>query len=35
MAGDCEININEPPPSDKIDTDVLHPSDDSKALTII
>jgi hypothetical protein len=35
MVGDCEININEPPPSDKIDADVLHPSDDSMALAII
>jgi hypothetical protein len=35
MADDREININEPPPSDKIDIDKLHPSDDSMALTII
>jgi hypothetical protein len=35
MAGDCEININEPPPSNKIDADELHPSDDSMALSII
>jgi hypothetical protein len=35
MASDCEININEPPPSDKIDADELHPFDDSMALTII
>jgi hypothetical protein len=35
MASDREININEPPPSDKIDTDELHPSDDSMALAII
>jgi hypothetical protein len=35
MADNCEININEPPPSDKIDIDELHPSDDSMALTII
>jgi hypothetical protein len=35
MAGDCEININEPPPSNKINTDELHPFDDSMALTII
>jgi hypothetical protein len=35
MVDDCEININEPPPSDKIDADVLHPSDDSMALAII
>jgi hypothetical protein len=35
MAGDREININETPPSDKIDNDELHPSDDSMALAII
>jgi hypothetical protein len=35
MAGDREININEPPPSNKIDADELHPSDNSMALTII
>jgi hypothetical protein len=35
MVGNREININEPPPSDKIDTDELHPSDDSMALAII
>jgi hypothetical protein len=35
MIGDHEININEPPPSDKIDVDELHPSDDSMALAII
>jgi hypothetical protein len=35
MAGDREININEPPPSDKIDVDELHPFDDSMALAII
>jgi hypothetical protein len=35
MVGDREININDPPPSDKIDADELHPSDDSMALTII
>jgi hypothetical protein len=35
MAGDRKININEPPPSDKINTDELHPSNDSMALAII
>jgi hypothetical protein len=35
MAGDHEININKPPPSDKIDADELYPSDDSMALAII
>jgi hypothetical protein len=35
MAGDREIDINKPPPSDKIDADELHPSDDSMALAII
>jgi hypothetical protein len=35
MAGDREIKINEPPLSDKIDVDELHPSDDSMAITII
>jgi hypothetical protein len=35
MASDHEININEPPPSDKIDADELHPSNDSMALAII
>jgi hypothetical protein len=35
MASNREININESPPSDKIDVDELHPSDDSMALTII
>jgi hypothetical protein len=35
MADDRKININEPPPSDKIDANELHPSDDSMALAII
>jgi hypothetical protein len=35
MANDHEININEPPSSDKIDANKLHPSDDSMALAII
>jgi hypothetical protein len=35
MAGYHEININEPPPSDKINADELHPLDDSMALAII
>jgi hypothetical protein len=35
MAGDRDININEPPPSDKIDVDELHPSNDSMALAIV
>jgi hypothetical protein len=35
MASDREININEPPPSDKINADELHPSDDSIAFAII
>jgi hypothetical protein len=35
MAGDYEININEPPPLDKINADELHPFDDSMALVII
>jgi hypothetical protein len=35
IAGDRKININEPPPSDKIDADELHPSEDSMALAII
>jgi hypothetical protein len=35
MAGDREININEPPPFNKINADGLHPSDDSMALAII
>jgi hypothetical protein len=35
MVGDREMNINEPPLSDKIDTDELHPFDDSMALAII
>jgi hypothetical protein len=35
MAGYHEININEPPPSDKIDADKLHPFNDSMALAII
>jgi hypothetical protein len=35
MADDREININEPPPFDKINVDELHPSDDSMALAII
>jgi hypothetical protein len=35
MVGDREMNINEPPLSNKIDTDELHPFDDSMALAII
>jgi hypothetical protein len=35
MADDREININKPPPSNKIDADELHPFEDSMALTII
>jgi hypothetical protein len=35
MAGDREININEPPPPDKINANELYPSDDSMALAII
>jgi hypothetical protein len=35
MANDRGININEPPHSDKIDANELHPSNDSMALTII
>jgi hypothetical protein len=35
MADGREININKPPPSNKIDTNELHPSNDSMALAII
>jgi deoxycytidine triphosphate deaminase len=35
MADNHEININETPPSNKIDADELHPFDDSMALAII
>jgi hypothetical protein len=35
MAGDREININDPPPFDKIYADKFYPSDDSMALAII
>jgi hypothetical protein len=35
MVGNREININEPPPSDKINVDELHPFDDSMAVAII
>jgi hypothetical protein len=35
MVGNREININKPPPFDKINANELHTSDDSMALAII